>query len=89
VPDLPPIYTKHARQRMDEMGVSPSTVYHALNDPDMDYQAPRRHGPTARLACKGDVAVAYKPDDRQPDRKVIMTVLWNRKVFKRPEHEDG
>lgn len=70
---------------MDEMGLTLSVVYHALRDPEMDYRAPRRHGDTARLACRDKIAVAYKPDDRDPTRKIVMTVLWNKKEFKRPE----
>lgn len=82
-----PYFTNHARQRIAEMGLTENEVFHALRDPEMDYRAPRRHGETARLACRGKIAVAYKPDERHHGRMVVMTVLWNKQEFVRPEQE--
>lgn len=79
--------TRHARERMTEMGVEEVEVYRVLVDPEVEYDQPR-YGPTRRMAQRGDLAVAY--DSRNG---AVITVLWrrvedwDRKDFRKDEEQ--
>ena len=77
------VVTRHAAERMSEMKVTRQAILDAVTDPEMDYVAPKKHGDEARLACRGSIAVAYRPIEGEPSKRLIMTVLWNKKEFAR------
>jgi hypothetical protein len=76
----PPILTKHAQERMTEMKVTYEEVFRAVEHPDIDYRAPRRHGGDtgARVSVRDRICVCYRPSESDPKRLLVMTVLWNR-----------
>jgi hypothetical protein len=62
-------FSRHARDRLDEMQLEEDDALLVLRDPEVDYVQSDRDG---RVAKRGRVSVAYDPDTR-----VVITVLWN------------
>lgn len=76
-------FSVHARQRIQQMGITEGQVIRAFRAPEMDYRAPRRHGDGTRIATSGDVAVCYR--QIAPATVLVITALWNGKVFVRED----
>lgn len=66
------VLTRHAQQRMDEMGLGPIDIEGILDNPEVDYPAHSRYGEGARTAQRGQIAVGYKLDAGQ---RIVTTVL--------------
>lgn len=69
VPEL--VFSKHALERLKEMGVTEAECVSVRTYPVEDYWAPRHQSQTYRGSR---VAIATKPIE--DDRELVTTVLW-------------
>lgn len=74
------VLTHHARTRARQMGVEEEAVITAVLDPSYTYPGPARYG-EHRIAAREELACPYKLNG---DDVVVLTVLWNGRVSKRP-----
>lgn len=67
-------FSRHALERMEDMGVKRQEVLDLLAHPETDYRAPvvNGHPPGRRLARTGNLTVCYDPNG-----DCVVTVLWN------------
>jgi hypothetical protein len=71
--------TYHARQRMQEMGVTEAEVLAAVTDPGVTYLG-RHHSPPETISIRGPIGVATKV---QGDEVIVLTVLWPCREYER------
>ncbi|HEX9711732.1 MAG TPA: hypothetical protein VGB52_04155 [Actinomycetota bacterium] len=69
----------HAKQRLDEMGLSRRDVLTALKQREVEYPGSLRHPEGRRVACWDRLAVVFNPATR-----TVITVLWRGIEFVRP-----
>jgi hypothetical protein len=76
------ILTKHARERMAEMGLTEAQVAEVLSAPEVSWTGEngrnsRPGGAPATTAKRGPLTVVWFPAAERDD-KVVVTILWNR-----------
>lgn len=69
------VISRHAAERMSEMGVGIEEVMRAVEHPEVAWTG-TRHGRPETTAKRGRIAVAWHVGSRDGAR-IVKTVLWN------------
>lgn len=64
-------FTRHARERMKEMGIERREVLATLVTPETTYRGGLGHPPDRAVALRGRLAVVYQVSTRK-----VVTILW-------------
>jgi hypothetical protein len=82
-----PRFTKHARQRCVEMGLTTKAVKRIYRSALIDYPGPIKHGEGNRIKVGDGIAIAYKIDET--GSPMVCTVLYAGTEFVRPTASGG